>query len=213
MKVTLKTTHYILVIAMVNLLLKLLLIFRSAIPFSPGMVINRAFDIVQDCTYLIPLVYLVYLLKFINQARPVVIAFIINCLFSALVMALGLFITRATNHVYFMIIGFFSFAILINLEVQIFRIKHYVLTFPFRMYGITVLSVIFIHVFNAMLLPFFQYKILSGYSLLTILNKSFTLIYLLPQAALLFILYKTAEFLKQIRPDFEYIAPNLDDQV
>lgn len=177
------------------------------------MVINHAFDIAQDCTYLIPLVYLVYLLKFINQARPVVIAFIINCLFSAVVMALGLFITRASNLVYFMIIGFFSFAVLINLEVQIFRIKHYVLTFPFRMYGITVLAVIFIHLFNAMLLPFFQYKILSGYNLLTILNKSFNLIYLLPQAALLFILYKTAEFLKQTRPDFEYIAPNVGEQV
>jgi hypothetical protein len=207
MKITAKTTNYVIGVAVLSFLVRMFtcLILIKAVAVSPKL--NYIIVEVSICLTIFLLYYLSSILKYVNEKRRKIIVLRIYTLSIALVFIFAKTILKI-DHItgilpYAVGIVFISLFFLIYLLIQIFTIKNKSLKISFKVWviGWMLCEVIKLPIdFMAL----YQHKVFP-------LRQYTSFLALLPIAAIIFILYKTSIYLSHEQQVFKQASLNADE--
>ncbi len=150
--------------------------------------------IIQSFSYLIPFIYLGLILNFLNEQRSIIIAFIINGCYFLNTIIMSYTVDPRSHQVIYVISGGIAFIIVINLSIQIFRIKNRQMGLLFRIYCVTMLLRVCVRVSGPFFIPVFQNKDNIRF-LVIMLGRLYAFFDLFPSVIIVVILYKTLTYL------------------
>ena len=183
MKVNQKTTNYIIVVALIHLILIVFVgFFKIAKPFQIPLIASYILNFLIEITYLIVIIYLSYVLKYLNEKRSIILIFQIYAGFDLLSFFRNLLIAPSTHGPYLPISVIISIAIICFI-IQLFIIKNPVLAPYFKLLALTM---IFSTLFST-IGPILMIQHYVGHSILPYI----VIAGLLPSVVIVLILYKT----------------------
>jgi len=187
MKVNQKTISYLIPIAFIHLILVAFVVSIKILkPFQIPLIANYTLNFLIESTYLIVIIYLSYVLTYLNEKRFITIVFQIYAATGLLSFIRNLLVEPSINEAYFFI-SFILLIVVICFIIQLFKIKNPVIAPYFKLLALTMLFSTLFSVIGPILMVMHY----VGRSVLIYIKVSD----LLPPGIIILILYKTSIYL------------------
>jgi hypothetical protein len=187
MKVNQKTTSYLIAIAFIHLILVAFVVFIKILkPFQIPLITSYILNFLIASTCLTVIIYLSYILTYLNEKRFITIIFQVYAATYLLSFIRNLLVKPSINGTYFFI-SFIIITVVICFIIQLFKIKNPVLAPYFKLLALTML---FSTLFSAVG-PILMVMHYVGRSILMYIKVSD----MLPPGIIVLILYKTSIYL------------------
>ncbi len=203
MKITPKATSYIIIIAIIQLLLEIFTMSLKMFDYMPMVYIGRLMiNVIMEMAYLSIILYLYYLLKYINEGTQITNSFLVYIGFNLFVIVLRLFIPYPMNMLFF-VLGVLSGVITLYFITQLFNVNNKSFKSTFKLLGY---SMLFATIFKGVgSLLTIQHWTNYGIPVYAIILK------LLSAVILILILVKIVTYLNKEQQTFKLAASESDE--
>ena len=202
MKVNQKSIKYVVVVALIHLILIAFTdFFKISKPFRVPPVASYILNFLIEGTYLIVIIYLSYVLKYLNEKRSIILIFQIYAATDLFSFLRNLLVEPSIIGTYFFI-SFILITVVICFIIQLFKIKNPVLAPYFKLLALTMLFSTLLSTIGPILMVLHY----VGRSILSYIKIS----YLLPSGIIVSILYKTLSCFSDQEPPL-FKQANIDE--